>query len=87
MKLSNLINKVHQTFARVFLGFNLCDSVFPQHATKLKQNHQVNLENGEQTQSKKGAGQVQFDVPELGAMECWNIGPSYNWCRPGRMRN
>jgi hypothetical protein len=25
---------------------------------------------------------VQFDVPELGAVECWNIGLSYNSVPP-----
>ena len=86
MKLSNLIS-FHQTFARVFLGFNLCDSVFPHHATKLKQSHQANLKNIDQTQSKNDAAQVQFEVLETGAMKCWVIGPNYTWCRPGRLRN
>ena len=85
MKLSNLISKVYQTFARVFLEFNLFDSLFPHHATS--QNHQVNLKNGEQMESKKDGRQVQFDVREVGAMECWHIGPGYTWCRASRMRN
>jgi hypothetical protein len=55
MKLSNLISKFHQTFARVLLAFNLFDSLFPHHAAKLKQNHQVNLKNSEPTQSKNDA--------------------------------
>jgi hypothetical protein len=87
MKLSNLISKFRQTFARVFLEFNLCDSVFPDHATKLKQNHQVDLKNSDQTQSKNDAAQVQFEVLETGVMECWIIGPNCTWCRPGRVRN
>jgi hypothetical protein len=87
MNPSTLISKVHQAFARVFLGSNLFDSLFRHHAAKVKQNHELNVKNGEQTQSRKGAGQVQFDVLELGAMECWHIGPSYTWCRASRMRN
>src|SRR6266446_3478755 len=74
MKLSNLISKFHQTFARVFLAFNLFDSLFPHHATKLKQNHQVNLKNSEPTQSKNDAAQVQFEVLETGVMKCWRPG-------------
>ena len=51
MKLSNLISKFHQTFARVLLAFNLFESLFPHHTAKLKQNHQVNLKNSEPTKS------------------------------------
>ena len=76
MKLSNLISKFHQTFARVFLAFNLFDSIFPHHATKLKQNHQVNLKNSEPTQSKNDAAQARFEVLETGVMECWSVGVS-----------
>ena len=85
MKFSNLISKVYQTFARVFLEFNLFDSLFPQHAAS--QNHQVNLKNGEQMESKKEGRQGQSDVLEVEAMECWHIGPGYTWCRASRMRN
>ena len=74
MKLSNLISKVHQTFAR-----------FPHHATS--QNHEVNLKNCEQMDSKKDGRQRQSDVLEVGAMECWHIGPGYTWCRASRTRN
>ena len=84
MKFSNLISRLHHTFARVFLGFNLWNSVFPHHATKLKQNHQMNLKNSDQTQSKNDAVQVQFEMLETGVMECWIIGPNYTWCHPGR---
>jgi len=87
MKLSNLISKVHQTFARVFLGFNLWDSVFPHRPSKLKQNHQLNLKNSDQTQSKNDAAQAQFEMLETGVMECWSVGPNYTWCHPGRVRN
>ena len=87
MKLSNLISKFHQTFTRVFLAFNLFDSLFPHHATKLKQNHQVNLKNSEPTQSKNDAAQARFEVLEPGVMECWSIGPNYTWCRPSRVRH
>jgi hypothetical protein len=80
MKLSNLISKFHQTFARVLLAFNLFDSLFPHHAAKLKQNHQVNLKNSEPTQSKNDAAQAQFEVLETGVMRCWSIGPNYTWC-------
>ena len=85
MKFSNLISKVYQTFARVFLEFNLFDSFFPQHATS--QNHQVKLKDGEQMESKKEGRQGQSEVPEVEAMECWYIGPGYTWCRASRMRN
>jgi hypothetical protein len=87
MKLSNLISKFHQTFARVFLAFNLFDSLFPYHAAELKQNHQVNLNDSEHRQSKNDAARVQFEVPETGVMKCWTIGPNYTWCRPSRVRN
>src|SRR5260370_41888418 len=86
MKLSNLISKFHQTFARVFLAFNLFDSLFPHHAAKLEQNHQVNLKNSEPTQSKRDAAQVQFAGMETGVMESWSIGPNYTWVRPSRVR-
>ncbi len=86
MKLSNLISKFHQTFARVFLAFSVFDSLFPHHATKLKQNHQVNLKNSEQTQSTNDAAQARFEVPETGVMECWSLGPNYTWCRPSHVR-
>ena len=85
MKLSNLINKVHQTFARVFLEFNLFDSLFPHHAAR--QSHRVNLKNGEQMEGKKEGRQGQSDVLEVEAMECWYVGPGYTWCRASRMRN
>jgi hypothetical protein len=73
MKLSNLISKFHQTFARVFLAFNLFDSLFPHHATKLKQNHQLNLKNSEPTQSKNDAAQARFEVLETGVMRCVGV--------------
>jgi hypothetical protein len=85
MKLSSLISRFHQTFARVFLAFKLFDSLFPHHATKLKQNHQVNLKNREPTQSKNEAAQARFEVLETGVMECSIIGPNYTWCRPSRV--
>ena len=50
MKLSNLINKVHLTFAHVLLEVNLLDSLFLHHATKLKQHYRVNLKIGEEMQ-------------------------------------
>jgi hypothetical protein len=56
MKLSNLISKFHQTFARVFSAFNLFDSLFPHHATELKQNHQVNLK----TEKEVGPPKIYF---------------------------
>ena len=87
MKLSNLISKFHQTFARVFLAFNLFDFLFPHHATKLKQSHQANLKNIDQTQSKNDAAQVQFAVLETEVMGCWSIGPNYTWCRPNHVRH
>ena len=74
MKLSNLISKFHQTFARVFLAFNVFGSFFAHHATKLKQNHQVNLKNSEPTQSTNDAAQARFEVLETGVMECWSLG-------------
>ena len=74
MKLSNVISKFHQTFARVFLAFILFDSLFPQHATKLKENHQLNLKNSEPTQSKNDAAQARFEVLKTGVMRCWSIG-------------
>ena len=83
MKFSNLISKLHHTFARVFLGFNLWNSVFPHHATKLKQNHQMNLKNSDQTQSKNDAA----EVLETGVTRCWSIGPNYTWCHPSRGRH
>ena len=82
MKLSNLISKLHYTLARVFLAFNLSDSLFPHHAAKLKQNHRVNLKSSEPTQSKNDAAEVQFEVLETGVMKCWSIGPNYAWCHP-----
>ena len=87
MKLSNLISKFHQTFARVFLAFNVFDSLFPHHATKLKQNHQVNLKNSEPTQSTNDAAQARFEVLKTGVMECWSLGPNYTWCRPNHVRH
>ena len=87
MKLSNLISKFHQTFARVFLAFNLFDSLFPHHATKLKENHQLKLKNSEPAQSKNDAAQVQFATLETEVMDCWSIGPNYTWCRPSRVRH
>jgi hypothetical protein len=87
MKLSNLISKFHQTFARVLLAFNLFDSLFPHHATKLKENHQLNLTNSEPTQSENDATEMQFEVLETGVMRCWSIGPNYTWCHPSRGRN
>jgi len=87
MKLSNLISKFQQTFARVFLAFNVFDSLSPHHTTKLKQNHQVNLKNSEPTQSTNDAAQARFEVMETGVMECWSIGPNYTWCRPSRVRH
>jgi hypothetical protein len=87
MKLSNLISKFHQTSARVFLAFNVFDCLFPHHATKLKQNHQVNLKNSEPTQSTNDAAQARFEVPETGVMECWSLGPNYTWCRPNHVRH
>ena len=86
MKLSNLISKLHQTFARVFLAFNVFDSLFLHHATELKQSHQVNLKDSEQTQSENDAAQVQFEALETEVMECWNVGQNSTWCGPGRMR-
>ena len=74
MKLSNLISKFQQTFARVILASNLVDSLFPHQAAKLKQSHQVNLKNTEPTQSKNDAAQAGFEVMETGVMECWSIG-------------
>jgi hypothetical protein len=87
MKLSNLISKFHQTFARVFLAFNLFDSLFPHHATKLKENHRLNLKNSEPTQSKNDAAQARFEVLETEVMGCWSVGPNYIWCRPSRVRH
>jgi hypothetical protein len=87
MKLSNLISKFRQIFARVFLAFNLFDSLFPHHATKLKENHQLNLKNSEPTQGKRDAAEVQFEVLETGVMRCWSIGPNYTWCHPSRGRH
>ncbi|SRR5260221_6783234 len=81
MKLSNLISKFHQTFARVFLAFNLFDSLFPHHATKLKENHQLNLKNSEPTQSKNDAAQARFEVLETEVMGCRSVGTNYTWCR------
>jgi hypothetical protein len=77
MKLSNLISKFHQTFARVFLAFNLFDFLFPHHATKLKENYQLNVKNSEPTQSKNDAAQARFEMLESGVMRCWSIGPNY----------
>jgi hypothetical protein len=85
MKLSNLISKFHQTFARGFLAFNPFDSLFPHHAAKL--NHQLNLKNSEPTQSKNDAAQARFEVVETGVMRCWSIGPNHTWCHPSRGRN
>ena len=87
MKLSKLISKFQQTFARVFLASNLFDSLFPHHAAKLKQNHQVNLKNSEPTQTKNDAAQARFEVRETGLMKCWSIGPNYTWCHPSRARH
>ena len=87
MKLSNVISKSHQTFARVFLAFNLFDSLFPHHATKLKENHQLNVKNSEPTQRKNDAAQERFEMLETGVMRCWIIGPNYTWCHPSRGRN
>lgn len=87
MKVSNLISKFHQTFMRVFLACNLFDSLFLHHATKLKQNDQMNSKNSEQTESENDAAQAQFEVPETGVMQCWIIGPNGSWCKPSRERN
>jgi|SRR6516165_1307417 len=84
MKLSNLISNSHQTFARVFLAFNLFDSLFPHHATKLKENHQLNVKNSEPTRSKNDAAQARLEMLETGVMRCWIIGPNYTWCHPSR---
>jgi hypothetical protein len=83
MNFSNLISKVYQTFAGVFLEFNLFDSLFPHHATN--QNHRVNLKNGEQMEGKKEGRQGQADVLEVETMECWYVGPGYTWCGASRM--
>jgi hypothetical protein len=48
MKLPSLVSKSHQAFASVFLAFSLFGFVFPHHATRVKQNHQVNLRTSEQ---------------------------------------
>jgi hypothetical protein len=82
MKFSNLISKLHQAFARVFSALNLFDSLFPRHATNLKQNHQVNLKNADQTQTNDDAAQVQLEALKTGVTECWIIGPNYTWCHP-----
>ena len=87
MKLSNLISKFHQSFARVFLAFNVFHSLFPHHAIKLQQNHQVNLKNSEPTQSTNDAAQARFEVLETGMIKCWSLGPNYTWCRPNHVRH
>ncbi len=48
MKLPNLVSESHRAFASVFLAFTLFGFVFPHHATRVKQNHQVNLRTSEQ---------------------------------------
>ncbi len=53
MKLPNLVSKSHQAFASVFLAFSLFGFVFPHHATRVKQTHQVNLKASEQTWQTK----------------------------------
>lgn len=87
MKVSNLVSKFQQTFMRVFLACNLFDSLFLRHATKLKQDHQMNSKKSEQTGSENDAAQARFEVPETGVMQCWNIGPNSTWCQPSRERN
>ena len=82
MKFSNLISKLHQTFSRVFSALNLFGSVFPRHATNLKQNHQMSLKNTDQTQTNDDAAQVQWEALKTGVTECWIIGPNYTWCHP-----
>lgn len=82
MKFSNLLSKLHRTFARVFSALNLIDSLFPRHPTNLKQNHQVKLKNSDQTQTNDDAAQVQLEALKTGVMECWSIGPNFNWCGP-----
>ena len=61
MKLPNLVGKSHQAFASVFLAFSLFGFVFPHHATRVKQTHQVNLKASEQTwQTKTGDSIPQY---------------------------
>jgi hypothetical protein len=61
MKLPNLVSKSHQAFASVFLAFSLFGFVFPHHATRVKQTHQVNLKASEQTwQTKTGDSIPQY---------------------------
>ena len=83
MSLSNMISKFRQTIARVFLGFNQCDCVFPHHATKLERNHQASVKSSDQAQRKNNAAEVELGMPESEVMECWSIGPGYTWCGPG----
>jgi hypothetical protein len=55
MKLPNFISHSHQTFASVFLAFSLFGFLFPHHATRVGQKHQVNLRTVEQTSQTQDA--------------------------------
>jgi len=61
MKLPNLISNCHQTFASILLAFSLFGFVFPHHATRIKQIHQLNVKASEQTwQTKTDDSEPQY---------------------------
>lgn len=66
MKLPNLISKSSQVFASVFLAFTLFGFVFPHHATRVKQTHQVNFKASEQTgQTKTDDSEPPYKNPRV----------------------
>jgi len=64
MKHSNLVSKSHQAFASVFLAFSLFGFIFPHHATRVKQTHQVDLKASERTWASVRAWQTKTDDSE-----------------------
>ena len=66
MKLPNLVSKSHQAFASVFLAFSLFGFIFPHHATRAKQTHQVYLKASEQTgQTKTDNSEPRYKNPRV----------------------
>jgi hypothetical protein len=55
MKLTNLVGETNRSFASVFLALSLFGFLFPHHANKIRQNHEVNLTTSEQAAQPKQA--------------------------------
>ena len=65
MKVTNWVSKSHQSFASVFLAFSLFGFLFPHHATRAQQNHQVNWKTIEQTSQTKSGDSVPKFYPRV----------------------